>query len=69
MNIIAEVGDTVLIHGFKFIIATLFYSDSYTEWNADINDYGFYHDVEFKDTKGMYHHWKSRFDGGELVKA
>ena len=29
---------------------------------------GYGWDIEFVDTKGMYHHWKQYDDGGELIQ-
>ena len=53
------VGDIITALGHTFEVAQVIYQDCYK---------GNY-DVEFLDPNGGYHHWKSEFDGGHIIKA
>lgn len=55
----AKIGDTINVGRTTAVIAKLYYTDYY-EGNWD---------VEFEDTQGNYRHWKSCFDGGELIES
>jgi len=53
------VGDTICALGYKFTIGKILYQDCFDgDW-----------DVEFLDNYGGYHHWKSGFDGGFIIKG
>ena len=52
------VGDSISALGCTFEVGEIIYQDCYK---------GNY-DVEFLDTHGGYHHWKSEFDGGYVIK-
>lgn len=54
-----SVGDMVCALGYCFVVSKIMYQD-YFEGNWD---------VEFLDDNGGYHHWKSEFDGGYIVKG
>jgi len=51
-------GDSITALGYTFEVAEIIYQDCYK---------GNY-DVEFLDPRGGYHHWKSEFDGGYIIK-
>ena len=51
-------GDSITALGYTFEVAEIIYQDCYK---------GNY-DVEFLDPRGNYHHWKSEFDGGHIIK-
>ena len=54
-----NVGDLVCALGYCFAVDKIIYQDYYDgNW-----------DVEFLDDNGGYHHWKSEFDGGYIVKG
>jgi hypothetical protein len=53
------VGDSITALGHTFEVAKIIYQDCF-----DGN-----YDVEFLDPRGGYHHWKSEFDGGHIIKA
>ena len=53
-----SVGDTITALGYSFTVGQIIYQD-YFDGN---------YDVEFLDINGNYHHWKSEFDGGHVVK-
>jgi hypothetical protein len=53
------VGDIITALGHTFEVAQIIYQDCYQ---------GNY-DVEFLDPRGGYHHWKSEFDGGHIIKG
>ena len=70
-----KVGDTVTAYGIQSTIETIYHSEVYTETghsmfkeSKDENTYYIFYDIEFKDTKGNYKHWKSSFDGGYLTR-
>jgi hypothetical protein len=53
-----QVGDSISALGFTFEVAKIVYQDFYNgQW-----------DVEFLDPHGGYHHWKSEFDGGKVIR-
>ena len=52
------VGDSITALGFTFEVGEIIYQD-YFKGN---------YDVEFLDPRGGYHHWKSEFDGGHIIK-
>ena len=53
-----QIGDSISALGFTFKVGKIIYQSYYDgAW-----------DVEFLDTNGGYHHWKSEFDGGEVIK-
>ena len=54
-----SVGDTICALGYSFTVGQIIYQDCF-----DGN-----YDVEFLDNHGGYHHWKSEFDGGHIVKG
>ena len=52
------VGDSISALGLTFEVAKIMYQDFYGgQW-----------DVEFLDPNGGYHHWKSEFDGGKVIR-
>lgn len=51
------VGDAIQALGHTYIVGKIIYQDSF---NGNYN-------VEFLDTSGNYHHWKSEFDGGRII--
>ena len=54
-----SVGDMVCALGYCFVVGKIIYQDCFKgNW-----------DVEFLDDNGGYHHWKSEFDGGYIVKG
>lgn len=63
-----SIGDTIIVpkFGIHATIAHIYYADRCVEWHDQKNEFVKYYDVEFKDTKGDYHHWKSYFDGGHI---
>lgn len=54
-----SIGDMICALGYCFVVGKIMYQD-YFEGNWD---------VEFLDDNGGYHHWKSEFDGGYIVKG
>lgn len=53
-----SVGDKISALGYTFEVGQIIYQDYYAgNW-----------DIEFLDTDGGYHHWKSEFDGGRVIK-
>lgn len=52
------VGDLISALGYTYKVGHIIYQDCY-----DGN-----YDVEFLDDTGGYHHWKSLFDGGHVIK-
>lgn len=52
------VGDSITALHCTFEVAQIIYQDCYK---------GNY-DVEFLDPRSGYHHWKSEFDGGRIIK-
>lgn len=53
-----QIGDSISALGFTFEVAQIMYQDFYNgQW-----------DVEFLDPSGGYHHWKSEFDGGKVIR-
>ena len=52
------VGDSITALGYTFEVGKIIYQDCF-----DGN-----YDVEFLDSHGGYHHWKSEFDGGRIIK-
>jgi hypothetical protein len=53
------VGDKITALGYTFEVAKIIYQDCF---NCN-------YDVAFPDPRGGYHHWKSEFDGGHIIKA
>lgn len=53
-----EIGDKITALGLTFDVAKIMYQDYYQG----------YWDVEFLDSYGGYHHWKSIYDGGHVIK-
>ncbi len=51
------VGDLISALGYTYRVGRIIYQDCY-----DGN-----YDVEFLDSDGNYHHWKSQFDGGRVI--
>lgn len=51
-------GDSICALGHTYKVGHIIYQDCY-----DGN-----YDVEFLDSTGGYHHWKSQFDGGHVIK-
>lgn len=51
-------GDKITALGYTFEVDEVIYQDYY------MGNY----DVEFLDVRGGYHHWKSEFDGGRIIK-
>ena len=51
-------GDSITALGYTFEVAEIIYQDCFKG----------YYDVEFLDPRGGYHHWKSEFDGGHIIK-
>lgn len=62
-------GDRVKLWGLLFEIKQIHYQDAYLEYSDEFPDGRWFWDVEFLDTSESYHHWKSYFDGGELLYA
>ena len=64
-----EVGDVIVKGGTKQVIGEILSQDCYKD--EDAAKYGLedrsYIEVEFKDTKGAYHSWKSSVDGGSVI--
>ena len=55
-----SIGDMICALGYCFVVGEIIYQDyNYFDGNWD---------VEFLDDNGGYHHWKSEFDGGYIVK-
>ena len=54
-----RIGDSITALGHTFEVAQIIYQDCY---NGN-------YDVEFLDPRGGYHHWKSEFDGGYVIKG
>lgn len=52
------VGDSISALGFTFEVSEIIYQDCFDG----------YYDVQFLDPSGSYHHWKSEFDGGRIIK-
>lgn len=52
------VGDIIQALGRFYTVDKIIYQDCYK---------GNY-DVEFLDSHGDYHHWKSEFDGGRIIQ-
>lgn len=60
-----EVGDSIICKGEKAEIGEILFQDAYVEdW---VDEDRKYIDIEFKDTKGKYRHWKSHLDGGKIM--
>lgn len=53
-----SIGDCITALGYTFEVGEIIYQD-YFDGNFD---------VEFLDPHGSYHHWKSEFDGGRIIK-
>lgn len=53
-----EIGDKITALGYTFEVARIMYQDYYQG----------YWDVEFLDPRGGYHHWKSIYDDGHVIK-
>lgn len=51
------VGDAIQALGHTYVVSKVIYQDCF---NGN-------YDVEFLDTFGNYHHWKSEFDGGRII--
>ena len=72
-----EVGDKIRAKGITCTIAKIYYKERYVEpihiYNEEKHeyemgdDYKIFYDIEFEDTNGVYRHWKSAFDGGEVI--
>ena len=62
------VGDSVKCRGERVTIGKILSQDAYhanlRPGEKGISDY---YDIEFKDSKGKYRHWKSNIDGGIVV--
>lgn len=61
-----KIGSIINCQGITSEIKELYYSDRYVTLKDD--EYQIFYDVEFKDTNGIYRHWKSYFDGGKIVE-
>ena len=57
-------GDTVTAHGLTFKIGQLIYQEHWLDTTS--RHMQVLHDIEFLDTDGGYHHWKSAWDGGHI---
>lgn len=62
-------GDRITAAGRSFVVGSVLYQD----WYGARSDAGpgsdcWGYDVEFKDTKGAYHHWKQNQDGGHAER-
>ena len=64
-------GDTIVIPRLfiRAKIEKIYYSFKCVEWHTEKEKYVKLYDVEFVDTKGIYRHWKSYFDGGYIEFA
>lgn len=61
-----KVGDYIICKGSKVKIGQILYQDFYPHpYNPERS----YIDIEFRDTKGKYRHWKSDQDGGTIEYA
>lgn len=60
-----EVGDIINCKGVKAEIKEILFQDAYID--DFVPDDRKYIDIEFKDTKGQYRHWKSHLDGGTVM--
>lgn len=66
-----KVGDSIVVRGKSYEIAEIYEQDYYDDVDSrkyELPDRS-YIDIEFKDTKGKYHHWKSNIDGGHVIYA
>ena len=68
-----KVGDCIIAKGIKATIAEIYYCEVFAETGhpifkeaKDEKTYYLFYDIEFKDTYGVYRHWKSHWDGGKL---
>lgn len=67
-SIIME-GDKINALGFEFTVKNILFQDYYgKKENVPENSDCFGFDVEFTDTKGIYHHWKQNQDGGNVKR-
>lgn len=69
-----KVGDKVKVGYTTCTIAEIAYIDVYAETghpmfkeSKDPDTYYIFYDIEFRDTNGVYRHWKSSYDGGTLI--
>lgn len=62
-------GDKITALGLSFTVDEILYQDYYGS-RADVHPcsdcWGY--DVEFKDPRGNYHHWKQNQDGGQVAR-
>ena len=61
-----KVGDYIICKGNKVKIGEVLSQDFYLSY---YNPERSYIDIEFRDTKGKYRHWKSTQDGGTIEYA
>lgn len=61
---IIEVGDKIHAQGMTFEIAKIAYQEYFEKDDFGKPDY---FNIEFEDSNGGYHHWKSQFDGGYVI--
>ena len=60
-----KIGDKIRAKGCTFEVAEILSQDIWIGWE---NDEVVYY-LEFLDTKGKYHYWKSDSDGGYVIRA
>lgn len=61
----AREGDKISAMGITCTIGEIFHNERYVELKD--GKYQVFYDIEFRDTNGKYRHWKSYFDGGQLI--
>ena len=59
-----EPGDKIICKSQRIEIAEILYQNIYKDKFATSESDKSYIDIEFKDVKGEYRHWKSSIDGG-----
>lgn len=58
-----EVGNLIICQGQKIKVVEILTQESYFFQGEAI------YNIEFRDEKGEYHHWKSNIDGGFIMKG
>ena len=59
-------GDMVIAQGLTFKIGQLIYQEHWLDTTS--RHMQVLHDIEFLDTDGGYHHWKSAWDDGWIIR-
>lgn len=63
-NKISALGHTYDVSKILFQDAYMWYSNEDKDSNKKVPTY----DIEFLDSNGGYHHWKSNLDGGKVIR-